>query len=167
MMTGKSKWDTDVFVDEKWFKKLTIGSYLWLLESATMEDASEYWRHESHIPKFTYFVAVSKPVPEFNFDGSILFMPLLKQVKAKRNSSVRPAGTAMLQTTTMGRTKFNEAIIEVINSIANSLPTAKRIRIIADGAGGHSVGKTGQNGQERSLRDVLYWINENSMQGES
>ena len=165
MMTGKSKWDIEVFVDEKWFNKLTIGSYLWLPENVSMEDASEYWRHKSHIPKVMYFAAVSKPVPEFNFDGRIVFMPLVKEVKAKRNSSVRPAGTVMLQTTTMDRTKFNEAIIEVINSITNSLPTAKRIRIIADGAGGHSVGKTGQNGLERSLRDVRNWINENSNQG--
>ena len=92
-------------------------------------------------------------------------MPNSKRAKAKRNSSVRPAGTAMLQITTMDRTKFNEAIIEVINSITNSYPTAKQIRIIADGAGGHSFGKTGQNGLKRSLRDIRNWIKENSKQG--
>ena len=42
----------------------------------------------------------------------------------------------------------------------------KRIRIIVDSAGGHSVGKTDQNGLERSLRDVRNWI-KNSKQGES
>ena len=136
-------------------------------EGITIEDASEYWRHNRHIPKVMYFAAVSRAVPGFNFDGRILFMPLLKQVKAKRNYSVRPAGTVMLETTTMDRNKFNEAIIGVTNSIRNSLHTAKQIRIIADGPGGHSVGKTDQNEPKRSLRNVRNWINEKSKEGEA
>ena len=107
-----------------------------------------------------YFLAFLEPIPDLNFGRRTVFVPLPKQEKAKRNSFVRPAGTVILQTTTMDRTKFNEAIIEVINSVTNRLPTARRIRIIADGADGHRLGKTSQNGLERSLRDVRYWINE-------
>ena len=42
----------------------------------------------------------------------------------------------------MDRTKFNHVIIKVLKATAQKLPDATRIRIIADGAGDHSVGNT-------------------------
>ena len=94
MITGKSNWDIDVFVDEKWFKKLVIRNYLCLPERATVEDASGHLRHKIHVRKVMDFPAVAKPVAEFNFDGRIVVTPLLKEVKAKKNSSGCPADTS-------------------------------------------------------------------------
>ena len=90
-----------------------------------------------------YFAAIAQPRPELNFDGRILFKPLLQEVKAKRTSAIRSTGTTMLQTTQMDRKKFNEVIKEGKKSAVNLLRSQKRIRTIADGVGGHSVRKNG------------------------
>ena len=93
--------DVEIFVDEKWFNKLTLGSYMWLTENVIMENASEFWRRKSYIPKIMYFAAIAQPRPELNLDVTILFKPLLQEVKAKRTSAVRSVGNIMLQTTQM------------------------------------------------------------------
>ena len=87
----------------------------------------------SHIPKIIYFAAIAQPRPELNFEGRLFSKPLLQEVKAKRTSAIRSAGTIMLQTTQMDREKFYEIIKEVMKSPVNPFPTRKRISIIADG----------------------------------
>ena len=71
----------------------------------------------------------------------------------------------MLQTTQMDRKKFNEVTKEVIKAAVNLLTTQKLIRIIADRAGGHIVGKNVKIGLERSVRDVRHWVMKNSKPG--
>lgn len=74
MMTEKSNWDIDVFMVEMGFEKFTIGSYSWFSENLTIEDAPEFCRHKNHTYKVMYFVAVTIPVVEFNFDGRKVFV---------------------------------------------------------------------------------------------
>ena len=127
---------------------------MWLPESISIEQAAEFWRHKSHIPKIMYFAAISLPNKHTSFDGRLFFEPLLREVKAKRNSVNRKSGTTYLQPATMYRTKFNEVIIKVLKATVQKLPDAINVRIIADGAGGHSVGKHGQKGLDEALRNV-------------
>ena len=65
----------------------------------------------------------------------------------------------------MDRKKFNEVIIEVITSVVTKIPSFKRIRIIADVAGGHSLGKGTHYALNKSLTDARKWIIENSAPG--
>ena len=62
----------------------------------------------------------------------------------------------------MDRTKFNDFIIKMLEATVQKLPDARNIRIIADGAGGHSVGKYGQKGLDEALKTVQQWISLNS-----
>ena len=98
-----------------------------------------------------YFGAIANPNLEQSFNGKILFKPLIKESRAKRNSSKRPAGSLILESASMNRNLFDEVIIEVVKAALIKLPSAKRIRIIADGAGGHSVGK----GSNNALNNLL------------
>ena len=54
----------------------------------------------------------------------------------------------------MERAKINEVIIKVQEETIRKLSKTKRIRIIADCAGGHSAGNHGQKGLNSALRDV-------------
>ena len=161
-ISNKPSSDVDVFVDENWLNKLTHGSYLWLPENVNMENASVFWRDNSHIPKIMYFVGIAQPRLVLNFDGRILFKPLFQEVKAKRTSAIRSASTIMLQTTQMDRKKVNEVIKEVIKYTVSLSPPQKRILLIADGVDGHGVGKNGQIGLKKALRNVRDWIMNNS-----
>ena len=86
-LTKKSTSDVDIFDDEKWFNKTTIGSYLWQPKEVRMEKASEFWRHKSHIPKTIYFAAIAEPSVKHKFESRLLLKPLLRQCNAKRKSS--------------------------------------------------------------------------------
>ena len=164
--TNESTCAVDVFVDEKWFNKMTMGGYMWLPENIRIEQAAEFWRHKSHIPKIMYFAAISMPQKPLGFDGRLFFEPLVREAKAKRNSVNRKSGTTYLQPISMDRSKFNDVVIKVLKATVLKLPNLTRIRIIADGAGGHSVGKYGQKGLDNALRDARQWISSNSAQGE-
>ena len=52
-------------------------------ENVTVEYASENWMLTSQIPKIIYFAVVFNSVPEFNFDGRIVFTSLLKKAQDK------------------------------------------------------------------------------------
>ena len=65
----------------------------------------------------------------------------------------------------MDPSKVNELTILVLKAIVEKVPASKNIRIIADGAGSHSVGKHGQRGLENALKDVRKWIVQNSANG--
>ena len=158
-LTGKSISDVDIFVDENWFNKTTIGSYLWLSKEVKMEEASEFWRDKSLISRIMYFSVIAEPSAKHKFDGRLLFKLLLRQYNAKRKSSLRPAGTPILETISMDRKKFNEVIIEVITSVVTKIPSFKPIRIIADGAGGHSVGKGTHDALNKSLTEQNAHLN--------
>ena len=145
-------------VDKKFFSKLTIRSYFWFSENVTTQKASEYWRSKNPIHKTLYFPTIVKPVSEFNLDRRIVFLPMLKEFKSKRNFSGHPRRTIMLQIPTMNRSTLVEAIIGVINCIKNSSFTAKRIRITDDGACVLSVRETGSNGMERSSKGAGNYI---------
>ena len=99
-----------------------------------------------------YFGAIANLNLEESFNGLILFRPLVKISRAKRNSSKRPAGILIKESVSMNRNLFNEVIIEVISAVVIKLPSAKRIRIIADGAGLQSVGKGLNNALNNSLK---------------
>ena len=125
-----------------------------LSDNIRMEEAAECRRHKSHIPKIMYFAAIVMPQLKMNLDGHVYFEPLIREVKAKRNPINRKSGTAFLRTTSTGRAKFNDVIIKVLKSAVQKLPNSKRIRIIADGARGHSAGKHGQKGLDKALSDA-------------
>ena len=164
--TNESNCAVDIFVDEKWFNKMTMGGYIWLPDNIRIEQAAEFWRHKTHIPKIMYFAAISMPQKQISFDGRLYFEPLITEGKAKRNSVRRKAGSTILQPVSMDRVKFNAVIVKVLEATVQKLPHAKQIRIIADGAGGHSVGKHGQKGLDKALRDARQWISSNSYQGQ-
>ena len=88
-----------------------------------------------------YFTAISVPQKQENFGRRLYFEPLIREGKAKRTSVNRKSGTTILHPKSMDRAKFNDSIIKVLQATVHKQPHAKRIRIIADGAGGHGVGK--------------------------
>ena len=165
-ITKQAQWDIEVFVDEKWFDKITTGGYLWLPNNVRIEQAAEFWRHKTHVPKIMYFAAIAMPLAKQKFDGRVYFEPLVQKVTAKRTTKNRKSGTESLRAAQMDRVKFNNVIIEVLNAIVRKLPNAKKIRIIADGAGGHGVGKHGQRGLENALKDARNWIELQSTVGQ-
>ena len=65
----------------------------------------------------------------------------------------------------MNRKKVNEVIINVLKSAVLKLLSAKNFQIIADEAGGHSVGEHCQVGLNISLRDACEWISNKSSPG--
>ena len=66
----------------------------------------------------------------------------------------------------MYRTKFNDVIVKVLKATVQKLPDARNIRIMADGAGGHSLRKHRQKGLDEALRNVRQWISLNSATGQ-
>ena len=70
----------------------------------------------------------------------------------------RKAGTEYLGPQRMDRNKFNALIVLVLKAILDKVPSSMNIRIIADGAGSHSVGKHRQRGLNNALKDVRKWI---------
>ena len=171
VLTARSTHDStcavEIFVDEKWFNKMTIGGYLRLPENTHTEEAVEYKRQKSHIPKIMCSTAISVPQKQENFDRRLYFEPLIREGKAKRTSVNRKSGTTVLLHVSMDRTKFNDSIIKVLQATVQKLPHAKRIRIIADGAGGHGVAKHGQRGLHNDLKDSRQWISSNYSQVQS
>ena len=140
--TNESTFALDVFADEEWFNKMTIGGYICLPDNIRIDQAADFRRYESHIPKRMHFTATSMPKKQSSFDGLLFFEPLLHEVKAKQSSVNRKSGSTYLQSVTMDRTKFNGAIIKVLKETVQELPDATNIRIMADGARVHSVKKT-------------------------
>ena len=57
--TNESTDEVDIFVDEKWFNKVTTGGYMWLKENIRMEQAVDFLRHKSYIHTIMYFAAIS------------------------------------------------------------------------------------------------------------
>ena len=57
------RFDLEVFVDEKNFEFVTKSSRLCLAKDVSIDDASEYWRHKSHIPALMFFGAICR-VPD-------------------------------------------------------------------------------------------------------
>ena len=57
----KARTTNDVLVDEKWFNKMTVGGYMRLPDSISIEQPAEFWRNKSHILKILYFSAIFLP----------------------------------------------------------------------------------------------------------
>lgn len=90
--------------------------YLWegmCGSNVRIEEAAEFWRHKSLIPKIMYFAAIAVPKKNINLMDGVCFEPVLQEVEAKRNSVRRKSGNVPLQPISMDRAKFNYFIIKV------------------------------------------------------
>ena len=74
----------------------------------------DFLRHKNYIPKIMYFAASSMPQKENCFDSRLHFEPLLEEVKARRISTNRKSGTAILQPISIDRANFNEVMIKFL-----------------------------------------------------
>lgn len=64
---------------------------------------------------------------------------IVKQVESKNSSAHYKVGIMMLETVSINCNKFNDVIVQTVINVAENIPRAKRICIIANGAGGHTV----------------------------
>ena len=129
----------EVHVDEKWFFAFKLNRRVYVLQGR--QRPRSIIGSKQHIQKAMFFAAVAHPVPLHNFDGRVLFFPVVKYVTAQRDSKKRKKGDKYSKADSFTAETFKALVTEVVLQVAEKYTWVTNLIIQFDNAGGHGGGK--------------------------
>lgn len=102
----------EIHVDEKWFYAFRTGRWLYMppgIEAPILECVSK-----TRIPKVMFIAAVANPIAEIDFDGRVLFLPIVEKKVYQNDAKFGKCGDEYSECTTMNGALFRKFLQQKI-----------------------------------------------------